>query len=321
MGVGRKPKIIAVVGPTASGKTALGIELARRFQGEMICVDSRTVYRGMDIGTAKPRGKFETRNSKFENIDALFAGGRPFMVDSVPHWGVDLVDPDEEYNVAVFKDYADAKIREIVARGHVPILVGGTGLWMDSIVENREIPEVKPDAELRRQLEAKSLVELFAEYEQLDPAGALVIDRFNPRRLIRAIEVCRATGKPFSELQRRGESRYGALWIGLDVPREELNRRIDERVDAMIANGLVREVRTLKETHGCNEYAMTGIGYRQMCWFLDGHQSLSEAIEDIKADTRAYAKRQMTWFRRNKNIRWIKRPEDAPPIVRAAYRV
>ncbi len=313
MGTDRKSKIIAVVGPTASGKTALGIELAKRFQGEIICVDSRTVYRGMDIGTAKSRGQWGQMGQA--GIRSLFAGAKTLLVDGVPHWGIDLVDPDEEYNIALFKEYADEKIREIVSRGHVPILVGGTGLWLDSIVENREIPEVEPNASLRRELEEKTLEELFAEYEKLDPNGALVIDRFNPRRLMRAIEVCRVTGRPFSELRRKGEQMYDCLWLGMDVAREELNDRIDERVDAMIAEGLVDEVRKLKETYGCNEYAMTGIGYRQICWFLDGQQALKDSIEDIKADTRAYAKRQMTWFKRNETIQWIKNVNEAVAFV------
>jgi tRNA dimethylallyltransferase len=257
----------------------------------------------MDIGTAKPKGQWS--QVRYAGIRSLFADAKALLVSAVPHWGIDLVDPNEEYNIAPFKLYAEQKIREIISRGHVPVLVGGTGLWMDAIIDNLEIPEVKPDATLRAELEKKSLEALFTEYEKLDPDGALVIDRFNPRRLIRAIEVCRATGQPFSALRRKGEPKYDCLWFGPEVPRDELNRRIDERVGIMIAAGLMDEVRRLKETYGCNAYAMTGIGYRQICRFLDGQQSLRYAIEDIQADTRAYARRQMTWFKRNQRIRWI----------------
>lgn len=300
-----KPRLIALVGGTASGKTALGIALAKRFGGEVICVDSRTVYRGMDIGTAKPSGKVEGRSLKSTDIKSLFWEQKRFVVEDVPHWGIDLVEPDQEYNISQFKPFAEKKIKEIVSRGRVPILVGGTGLWMDAIVDNLEIPKVKPDPELRAALEKKTLSALFSEYESLDPVGALVIDRFNPRRLVRAIEVCRTTGKPFSELRCKGEPKYNCLWLGVEVSREELFRRIEDRVDGMIVAGLVDEVRALKDRYGCDAPSMSGIGYRQMCRFLEGSQSLADAIADIKADTKNYAKRQMTWFRKNPRIRWI----------------
>lgn len=305
MDTARKPKIIALVGPTASGKTALGMAIARRFGGEVICVDSRTVYRGMDIGTAKPRGKVEGRGLKSTDTESLFLEDSCLILEDVPHWGIDLVEPNEEYNISQFKPFAEKKIKEIISRGSVPILVGGTGLWVDAIVDNLEIPKVKPDPELRRALEKKELSELFAEYKSLDPVGALVIDRFNPRRLIRAIEVCRTTGEPFSKLRRKGEPNYDCLWLGVDVPREELFQRIEDRVDAMIAAGLVGEVRVLKDRYGCDAPSMSGIGYRQMCGFLEGQQSLVDAITDIKADTKSYAKRQMTWWRKNPRIKWI----------------
>ncbi len=302
MGPFGKPKIIAVVGPTASGKSALGLELARRLNGEILCVDSRTVYRGMDIGTAKPVG--ERPEASAASIKTMFAE-KPLVVEGVPHWGLNLVEPDEEYSVAEFKAYAEKKIAEILKRKHLPILVGGTGLWMDAVVQNLDIPEVKANPALRAELDVRTVEDLFAEYEALDPNGALEIDRHNKRRLVRAIEVCRETGRPFSELRQKGEENYDCLWLGLEVPRDELNRRIDERVDVMIAHKLVDEVRALKERFGCEIPSMSGIGYRQVCWFLDGYQSLKDAIEDVKTDTKQFAKRQMTWFKRNKNIRWV----------------
>jgi tRNA dimethylallyltransferase len=306
VGRGSLPKIVIVVGPTASGKTALGKELAEKFNGEIISVDSRQIYRGMDIGTAKPSVSANLRP---------WSASEPLEVDGVPHWGIDLVDPDQEYSVAEFKTYAEEKIAEILQRKKLPILVGGTGLWVSAIVDNLEIPEVPPNQALRAELEKKSLEDLVREYEKLDPRGAEIIDRDNPRRLIRALEVTKSTGTPFSELQRKGEPKYEVLQIGLDVPRKELYQRIDKRVDAMVARGLVDEVRGLKEKYGCNIPAMSGIGYRQICAFLEGKETLPAAVAEVKKATRQYAKRQLTWFKRDSRVRWVANAEAAIPIV------
>ncbi|MBI4599101.1 tRNA (adenosine(37)-N6)-dimethylallyltransferase MiaA [Candidatus Uhrbacteria bacterium] len=314
------PKIITLVGPTASGKTAIGIALAKRFNSEVICVDSRTVFRDMDIGTAKPEGEWTEESIETSgSIRQLFGSRRCLMVEGVPHWGIDLADPDEDYNVSHFKPYAEERIRNIAGRGKLPILVGGTGLWIDVLVDNLDLPEVKPDPKLRAELEARHVDDLFAEYKRLDPDGALVIDGHNPRRLVRAIEVCRLTGRPFSELRRKGDSRYDCLWIGLDVPQGELHRRIEARVDRMIALGLVDEVRRLRSRYGYGAPSMSGIGYRQVCAFLEGKRDLAEAIEDVKRDTRQYAKRQMTWFKRRSDIRWVSDEAGAVAVVKGFF--
>ena len=307
------PKIICVVGPTASGKSALGIELARRFDGEVLCADSRTVYRGMDIGTAKPKGEKEMAGvgKGGQGIATLFAGGRPLLVDGIPHWGIDLADPDEPYSVADYKRYADAKIADILKRGKLPVVVGGTGLWVKAIVDNPTYAETPPVYALRAELEARHLDDLFAQYKRLDPEGAEVIDRGNKRRVLRALEVTLATGKPFSAQLAKGKPKYEALQVGLLVPREELNRRIDDRVDAMVANGLIDEVRRLMKKFGCHTEAMSGIGYRQVCAFLDGKRPLEEALAEVKRDTRAYAKRQETWFKKYGDVQWVKSNEEA----------
>ncbi|MFA6132250.1 MAG: tRNA (adenosine(37)-N6)-dimethylallyltransferase MiaA [Patescibacteria group bacterium] len=294
-----KPKIIIIVGPTASGKSGLAEAIAEKFNGEILCVDSRTVYRGMDIGTAKDSGDL------VGDVKALRLHG------------LDLVGPNQEMNGALFKDYADKTITEILSRGHLPILVGGTGLWMDMIVDNLEMPEVEPDLTLRAELEKQSEEDLFAEFEKLDPVGAEVIDRHNKRRLVRALEVCKKTGRPFSELRKKGEGKYDALWLGLDVPKEVLDERINVRVDEMIKQGLLKEVKQLKEKYGCEVYAMSGIGYQEICRHLNGEISLAEAIEEIKKNTRQYAKRQRTWFKRNKNIRSITDVSETELIVQA----
>ncbi len=272
----KKPKIIAIVGSTASGKTALGIQIARRFNGEVVSVDSRQVYRGMDIGTAKTKGD----------------------------WGIDLVDPDEEYSAAEFKEYADRKIREIVERGHIPILVGGTGMWLKSVIDNLSLASTPMDPVLRESLESRPLSDLFHEYKHLDPEGAKVIDCENKRRVVRALEVTKLTHCPWSEMQTARESFYDVLQIGLSIPREQLNQRINVRVDEMVARGLIDEVRGLRERYGCSIKSMTGIGYRQVCEFLEGHTTIVEAIAEIKKATRQYAKRQMTWFKRDPRIQW-----------------
>ena len=321
----RRTKIVVVVGSTASGKTQLGIDLAKRFDGEVISVDSRLVYKGMDIGTAKPNGEWKMQGEKWQ-----LGHGLPMalMVDGVPHWGIDLVEPDMEYNVADFKKYADEKIKEIERRGSLPILVGGTGLWVRAVVDNLSLTETPPNWELRAKLETRSPDDLFAEYKRLDPDGAELIDRQNKRRVVRALEVTLSTNKPFSQQVQRGNGRYDVLELGIAVERDTLNERINLRVDEMVAMGLVNEVRGLRDRYGCASEAMTGIGYRQICRWLASKSrmgaedqgpmqliSLADAIEEIKKATRTYAKRQMTWFKRDDRIRWIRSSEEAFDLV------
>jgi tRNA dimethylallyltransferase len=304
-----KSKIIAIVGPTASGKSAIAYKLAKKFSGgtgscfagngEILCVDSRTVYRGMDIGTGKDTGR------RITNCDTNIRIYEYVEIDKIRYYGLDLVNPDQEMNGALFKEYAEKIIAEIIGRGHLPILVGGTGLWMDMIIEGRELPKVGPDLELRKELENKNEGELFEEYKKLDPAGAEVIDRKNKRRLIRALEVCKKTGRPFSDFMNGGEEKYDCLWLGVDWPMEVLEKRIDARVDEMVGLGLLDEVKKLKSQYGCGVYSMSGIGYQEICRHLNGEISFEKAIEEIKLRTRQYAKRQKTWFKRNQKIHWI----------------
>ncbi len=313
-----RPKVIAIVGPTASGKTGLGIEIAKYWDGEVISIDSRQVYRGMDIGTAKPEGKWvESEIEKGGSINQLFGARKTFLVDGVPHWGIDLVNPNEPYSAADFKMYATEKINDIVARGWLPILVGGTGFWLKTIIDNLDLTSTPSDPALRAELEARTLGNLFHEYKHLDLEGAELIDSKNKRRVVRALEVTKLTGKPWSQQQTAGEALYDVLQIGLSVPREELNERIDTRVEEMIARGLIDEVRRLQDRYGCEVESMSGIGYRQVCAFLSGRTKLNVAIDDVKRDTRAYAKRQMTWFKRDSRIVWIKPGDSTDQIVEA----
>lgn len=313
-----RPKLVVIVGPTASGKTGLGIALAKQFNGEVISADSRQIYRDMNIGTAKPAGEWVEADLEGMkgNILSIFGGGaRRFEVEGVPHWGIDVANPDEDFNVSQFKMYAEARIKDIVKRGKLPILVGGTGLWVDAVVDNLSLPEVPPNAKIRTELESRTTDDLFAEFKRLDPAGAEVIDRHNKRRLVRALEVTRVTGKPFSAQQVKGEPQYDVLKIGMDVEKEELDHRISTRVDEMIANGLVNEVRALLKKYPADGIAMSGIGYRQIAYFLNGKANLAAAIDDVKKDTRAYAKRQLTWFKRDPRIQWLKQPQEAETLV------
>lgn len=324
------PKIIAIVGTTASGKTDWGIKLARKYNGEVISADSRTVYKEMNIGTAKPEG--EKKTAAELDLERLKPGAgiqekgirvkmedlfqeKPFVVEGVPHWGFDLVNPDESFTVSDFKRYAEEKIRDIISRGKVPILVGGTGLYVKAIVDNLQFTDAKPNDALRKELETLSEDVLRARLSQLDPVAYETVDIYNRRRITRAIEVIESTGKPLQEQQTQGDPEFDVLQIGIDIHREVIYRRIEDRVDKMVAEGLVDEVRALRDKYGCEVNAMTGIGYRQVCLFLEGYIKLRDAIDLIKRDTRHYAKRQLTWFKRDKRIEWVVGYQDAERLA------
>jgi tRNA dimethylallyltransferase len=314
-------KLLVILGPTASGKTDAGIAVARAVDGEMICADSRTIYRGMDIGTAKPEGQRNWpsppprsgggRGEDNEDGPWKLGAERPLIVDGIPHWGLDLADPDEVYTVSEFQAYADKKIREIVGRGKMPILVGGTGLYIRAVVDRPTFAEVPPNPNFRAEVATMSDAELFDAVAELDPDGAAALDEKNRRRVERALEILRGTGKPLAESRSWGEKIYEPVMIGMSVPRETLYDRLDTRVDIMVAKGLVDEVRALRTKYGSEAPGMTGIGYRQICEFLDAKSTLSNAITRIKIDTRHYAKRQETWFKHDSRITWVTSAKDA----------
>ena len=274
-----KPKLVVVLGQTASGKTDLAVSLAKKFNGELISADSRMIYKGMDIGTNKPK--------EF-------------------HYLIDVVNPHEDFNVAMYKKMAVEKIREIQERGKLPILVGGTGLYIKAIVENLDFPAVKADKKLRKELEKKTVKELFEMYEKIDKEGAKRIDKNNKRRLIRAIEVCLSTKEPFFK-ERKGEQLFDVLEIGIKVDKKELERRIKKRVEAMFKQGLEKEVRKLYKKYGFKIPPMQTIGYQEWQDYFKGLITREEVKERIEANTISFAKRQMTWFKKDKNIKWIKK--------------
>ena len=288
--VGYNVELLAIVGPTAVGKTALSIELAQRFHGEVISADSRQVYRQMDIGTAK---------------------ATPAEQAAVPHHLIDAVDPDEELTLAHYRRLAAEAIADIAARGRLPILVGGTGLYVRALLEGWTVPEVPPQPELRRELEGCAEREghqaLHRRLAQVDPEAAARIDARNVRRVIRALEVYHAIGEPISALQAKSPPGYRILTIGLTMPRADLYHRIDERVDRMIAAGLVDEVRALlARGYDLDLPAMSGLGYRQIGQFLQGEVSLEEAIALIKRHTRRLVRQQYNWFRpTDPAIHWV----------------
>lgn len=323
------PKIIVIVGPTASGKSDLAVKIAKRVHGEVIQADSRTIYRKMDIGTAKPEG--ERKRAADVSLEDIVGQGihakhpevkigdlfteKPLMVDGIPHWGIDIANPDEDFTTAQFKAYAEKKIFDILDRGKVPILAGGTGLYVSAVVDNLKFTDAPPNLELRKELDGLSNEQLEARLRETDPDAADNIDDANRRRLLRAIEIVESTGKSLASQQRKGDRKFDALMLGIDVDRQKLYEHIDMRVDKMIAGGLIDEVRGLKNEYGCEVNAMTGIGYRQICAFLDGYMKLRDAIEVLKRDTRHYAKRQMTWFRRDARIKWVGSSEQAMGLV------
>ena len=301
----QRSPLIVIVGPTAVGKTSLALRLGQTLDAEVVSADSRQVYRGMDIGTAKPT--LEERRL-------------------VPHHLIDVVDPDEPFGLAQYQTMAYAAIDDVLARGRLPLLVGGSGQYVRAVVEGWGIPRVPPDQELRdelyRQAEAQGSEALHARLSALDPVAAERIDPRNVRRVVRALEVCLCTGERISDLQRRRPPPYRILQIGLTMPRPSLYRRIDERVDRMLAAGLVAEVQSLVARGYDYELpSMSGLGYRQIGAYLRGEISLDEAVHLIKRETRRFVRQQYNWFRLDdERIRWFDVEVIPPGEIEAVVR-
>jgi tRNA dimethylallyltransferase len=298
------PPLLVIVGATATGKTALAIELARRLEGEIISADSRQLYRGMDIGTAKPT---------------------PAEQAAARHWLIDVADPDGTFTLAAFLDAAHAALDDIWSCRRLPIVVGGTGQYVWALLEAWRVPRVPPDPALRTELERRAATDgvatILDELRLVDPASAASIDPNNARRIIRAIEVTRATGRRFSEWREKGEPTFSATVLGLRLDRAELYRRIDARVDGMIAAGLLDEVRRLNDAgFGCDLPSMSSIGYREICEHLSGECTLADAVARIKTETHRLARMQHTWFRAgDPRIHWL--DADAPDLLGQAMSI
>ncbi|MGB9612733.1 MAG: tRNA (adenosine(37)-N6)-dimethylallyltransferase MiaA [Candidatus Margulisiibacteriota bacterium] len=311
---------IIILGPTAVGKSKLGIELAQKINGEIISADSMQVYRGMDIGTAKPT--FEERQG-------------------IPHHLIDIRNPDEEWTVSDFVEQTNQLTNDLINRGKTPIIVGGTGLYLWALLEGFSFPIAPADRELRTRLEKQPTSTLYARLSAIDPKAAIRIHENDKKRIIRALEVYELTGKPISALQARREpeikisvpseskarinSRFanlfaGSILIGLTLPREELYLRINQRVDNMLAKGLIDEVKGLLAKGYPKELpSFQALGYKEVIEYLQGHWTKEEMIEELKKRTRNFARKQMTWFRRFKNINWIEVKSELCSLTKLCY--
>jgi tRNA dimethylallyltransferase len=286
-------KIVAILGPTSTGKSDLAVFLAKRFNGEVISADSRQVYKGMNLGT----GKITKRE-----------------MQKVPHHMLDIASPRSAYNASRFKQDAEKAILNIVKRGRLPIIAGGTGFWLDSLIFSQNFPDVSPDPKLRATLEKLPTAKLFAMLKKLDPKRTKNIDPKNPRRLIRAIEVAKA--KPKTKLKERAFI-LEPLFIGLDLPTERLYSKIDERLEKRFKKGMIAEVKRLKQ-QGLSWKRLEGFGleYRAIAQFLQSKQNMDEMKKLLSYAIKHYAKRQRTWFKRNKAIHWFN-PEKAKTLKEA----
>ena len=293
-----KKKVIVICGPTASGKTSLGIQIVNLINGEIISADSRTVYKDMDIGSAKP--------TKEERMQAV-------------HHLIDFVDPDKRYSVADFKKDAEKKIKEILEKNKIPIIVGGTGLYVNSLIYNIHYNEIKTDLEYRKTLENIDVEELYKMAEEIDSIALKKIALTDRKRISRILEIYHSTGKMKTELEKesRHEPEYDYKVFVLNMDRQKLYDRINLRVDLMIENGLVDEVKNMIKKYSEFPTAMQGLGYKEIVDYLNGNCSINDAIEKIKLETRRYAKRQLTWFRSYNDATWIEsgNPENIDIIL------
>ena len=286
-----KAKVIVICGPTASGKTALSIEVAKKINGEIISCDSMQIYKDMNIGTAKP-----TKEEMGE----------------IKHYLIDYVLPTERYSVAEYKKDAKKAIKEVIEKGKTPIIVGGTGLYVDSLIYEIEYPEIKFDEEYRKKLEKEveeeGLEKLYEKAKKIDPIAIQKIRKTDKKRILRVLEIYHATGKTKTEqeiISRQKEPEYDYKVYGLLWDRQKLYDRINLRVDIMIEQGLIEEVKTILKKYSEFPTAMQGLGYKEVVQYLNKEITKEEMIEKIKMETRRYAKRQITWFKRIENIKWL----------------
>ena len=288
------PKIVCVVGPTASGKTKMGVAIAKRFGGEVVSVDSMQIYRGMTVGTAAPTAE---------------------EMEGVPHHMIAVADPSESCSVARFTEAADACVQDILRRGKLPVLVGGTGLYLDALVRGNRFAEGHAGTAVREALQKRMAVEgaaaLLQELRAIDPEAAEKLHLKDEKRILRALEVWQETGKTITEHNRETQAvpdKYEAVYIGLDFEnRDDLRARIDRRVDIMVEQGLLQEVRGLLSSGiPRTATALQAIGYKQFLAVEEGRATVEEAVEEVKLRSRQYAKRQLTWLRRNEAIHWIR---------------
>ena len=297
MGFKRKimlKKLIVILGPSSSGKTALSIKLAKKINGEVVSADSKQVYKGMDIGTGKI--------TKEE-------------MQGVPHYLLDVVSPKIRFDVAQYKKLADKAIEKIFKKNKVPFLVGGTGFYIQALVDNINIPEVKPDWKLRKKLEKKPVSGLYKMLGKLDPERALTIDKNNPRRLIRALEIVLKSKRPVVVLSQN-KPNFKALFLGVKKGKKELKNLIKKRLLKRLEAGMIEEVKKLhKSGVSWKRLEEFGLEYRFVAQYLQGKLEYDEMVSRLQKEIEHYAKRQMTWFKRNKRIRWVRNYKEAEYFI------
>lgn len=277
-----KPKIIAIAGPTASGKTKMAINLAKKIDGEIVSADSRLVYKGFNIAAAKP------------TLDER---------DGIPHYMIDIVEPEYDYSVGDFYENAKIIIEDILRRGKTPIVAGGTGLYFRILLENYDLPRVEANFELRAELNKREKEDLLDEIRVLDKISYERLKDADKRRIVRALEVIKILNKPFSEVSVLKEPEYDVEWLCPEIEsREWLYDRINKRVDLMVEQGIVDETKYLLKKHGRIKNFIETIGYKEILTYLDGEATLGDALDKLKQHSRNYAKRQLTWFRRNPKL-------------------
>ena len=289
-------KLLVIVGTTSSGKSELAVQLAKRFNGEIVSADSRQVYKGMDLGTGKISGQWR------RNV---------FSYKGVPHHLIDFLNPKRQYSAALFQRDAKKIIAGILRRGKLPIICGGTGHWIDAVVYDRQLPDVKPDLKLRIKLGKKTADELYRQLKKLDSRRAKTIDRHNKRRLVRALEIIISTGKPVPQLATRNPklSNYQPLWLGINLPQKTLYHNISKRLNQRLKAGMVKEVSRL-HNNGISWKRLNdfGLEYRFISLYLQKKLTRDEMLKQLSYAIKHYAKRQMTWWKKNKEIRWFKKP-------------
>ena len=301
-------KIIVILGTTSSGKSEVAIRLAKKFNGEVISADSRQIYKDMDLGTGKivrdKNPKSEIRNPK-QIQNSKF---KIYYSSSIPHHMIDIVSPKTDYNAAKFKKAADKIIVDILKRGKLPIICGGTGFWIKALVDNVSFPEVKPDWKLRKKLEKKSAFQLFKELEKLDSERAKNVDKNNKVRLIRAIEICKALGSVPNTKFQPPDTKYRFLQIGTAVPKEKLYKNIKKRLADRFKQGMIKEAADLRKKYKLSwkKIQSFGLGYFWIPLYLQDKLDKKELFEKIFQAEKDYAKRQATWFQKDKRIKWLK---------------
>ncbi|MDD5489687.1 MAG: tRNA (adenosine(37)-N6)-dimethylallyltransferase MiaA [Candidatus Moranbacteria bacterium] len=314
-------KIIVILGPTSSGKSDIAIKLAKKFNGEVISADSRQIYRGMDVGTGKVRGTWNVERGTF-------------VSEKIPHYMIDIIYPRTSFNAAKYKKQAEKIIDDILKRGKLPIICGGTGFWIQTIVDDVNFPEVKPDWQLRKKLEKRSAEKLFAMLKKLDLRRAKTIDKNNKVRLVRAIEICKSIGKvpkiPAYAKASAGkqntkyqipDTKYRTLQIGLKLSKEQLYSNIEKRVLSRFKQGMIAEVEKLRRQGlSWKKIQSFGLAYFWIPLYLQNKIAKKELIEKVTQAEKNYAKRQMTWFKRDKRIKWLKNHSEIEKAVKLSLK-